>query len=88
MAFEVLDKQYRHDELKNRMQNDLDGINRLKSQLQTSVNLHAEIVANMAMIPWYVDLIQEEKDKLTAWKNDCQELLNKIILEAPDGLGF
>ncbi len=39
MAFEVLDNQYRHDELKNRMQGDLDGINSLKNRLQASVNL-------------------------------------------------
>lgn len=88
MAFEILDNQYRHDELKNRMQGDLDGINTLKNRLQASVNLHAEISADLAMIPWYQDLTQAEKDKLLAWKNDCQELLDKIILPAPEGLGF
>lgn len=88
MAFVPLDNQYRHDELKNRMQGDLDSINSLKNRLQTSVNLHAEIVANMAMIPWYAGLTQAEKGKLVAWKNDVQALLDKIILPVPEGLGL
>lgn len=88
MAFEVLDQQYRQDEIRAKMQADHDGINRLKNQLQTSVNLHTEIVANPAMIPWYAGLSQAEKDKLLAWKNDAQKLLDKITKAPPEGLGF
>ena len=79
MAFDVLDQQYRHDEIRARMQSDKDMINRLKNQLDSSVALHTEISANPEMIPWYQGLSAEEKAKLQGWCDDAAAILAELV---------
>lgn len=81
MAFDVLDQQYRHDEIRARMQSDKDAINRLKNQLTASVALHTAISADMAKIPWFNDLTAEEKAKLQGWCDDDAAVLAAIIAQ-------
>ena len=83
MAFDVLDQQYRHDEIRARMQSDKDAINRLKNQLQASVDLHTLISGDLEMIPWFNDLSTEEKAKLQAWRDDVAAIYTAIT-----GQGF
>ena len=70
MAYDILNQQYRHDEIRSRMQADKDAINRLKNQLDASVALHTEISGDFAMIPWFQELTTEERAKLQAWRDD------------------